>query len=49
MDPGKEGVDLRQQEEADHGQALLEQPPDGGYGWVIVACVTAMNAVTWGE
>lgn len=23
--------------------------PDGGYGWVIVACIGATNAVTWGE
>lgn len=22
--------------------------PDGGYGWVIVVCVLASNAVTWG-
>ncbi|WRT67573.1 uncharacterized protein IL334_004545 [Kwoniella shivajii] len=22
--------------------------PDGGYGWVIVGCLIAMNAVTWG-
>lgn len=22
--------------------------PDGGYGWVVVACLVAMNAVTWG-
>lgn len=23
--------------------------PDGGYGWVIIMCVMAMNAGTWGE
>ncbi len=23
-------------------------PPDGGYGWVCVACVFLVNAHTWG-
>jgi len=23
-------------------------PPDGGYGWVVVACVSLINAHTWG-
>ena len=23
-------------------------PPDGGYGWVCVACVFMVNAHTWG-
>jgi hypothetical protein len=23
-------------------------PPDGGYGWVCVACVALINAHTWG-
>lgn len=23
-------------------------PPDGGYGWVCVACASAINANTWG-
>lgn len=23
-------------------------PPDGGYGWVVVACQTTINAMTWG-
>lgn len=26
----------------------LDLPPDGGYGWVCVACVTAIQACTWG-
>lgn len=41
-----------------HGNAMQEpstekvvqadEPPDGGYGWVIVACTAAINAHTWG-
>lgn len=23
--------------------------PDGGYGWVVMACILGSNAVTWGE
>ena len=26
-----------------------DKVPDGGYGWVVVACLVAMNASTWGE
>lgn len=26
----------------------LDVPPDGGYGWVCVACVFWINAHTWG-
>lgn len=26
----------------------LDLPPDGGYGWVCVACVTVIQACTWG-
>ena len=26
-----------------------EKIPDGGYGWVIVACLFSVNASTWGE
>jgi hypothetical protein len=26
----------------------VDVPPDGGYGWVCVACVFIINAHTWG-
>ena len=25
-----------------------DEPPNGGYGWVCVACVALINAHTWG-
>ena len=27
----------------------VDIPPDGGYGWVVVACLLSMNSFTWGE
>ena len=32
-------------EEVDHSSDV----PEGGYGWVIVGCLIAINASTWGE
>ena len=29
-------------------QYLPEPPPDGGYGWVCVACCFTLNCFTWG-
>lgn len=26
----------------------IECPPDGGYGWICVACCFAVNCFTWG-
>lgn len=31
--------------EVDHSSDV----PEGGYGWVIVGCLIAINASTWGE
>lgn len=31
------------------GRVGDDEIPDGGYGWVIVCCMIAMNASTWGE
>ena len=28
---------------------IPDEMPEGGYGWVIVGCMIAMNASTWGE
>ena len=42
-------------EDAEHQQYRLsgvekacDEPPDGGYGWVCVACCFWINAHTWG-
>ena len=32
----------------DHAKDQEYVPPDGGYGWVCVACVFLVNAHTWG-
>jgi hypothetical protein len=29
--------------------SVVEEIPDGGYGWVIVAAVFTINAFTWGQ
>jgi hypothetical protein len=41
------GTDSASEEEA--GVEEREEMPNGGYGWVIVGCMMAMNACTWGE
>ena len=30
------------------GKIEVDEPPDGGYGWVCVACTFVINAHTWG-
>lgn len=38
------GTDRSQAEE----KIEVEEPPDGGYGWVCVMCTFVINAHTWG-
>ena len=40
----KSGTDQPQVEE----KKIVDEPPDGGYGWVCVACCFLINAHTWG-
>ena len=35
-------------EQADVVKEKVDAPPNGGYGWVCVACVFWINAHTWG-
>ena len=39
--PGADRAQVEERKEAD-------EPPDGGYGWVCVACTFCINAHTWG-
>lgn len=34
--------------ESDNVATQEDIPPDGGYGWVVTACVFIINAHTWG-
>jgi hypothetical protein len=45
-DPSTSSVDAEAIPQQDIKQA--DVPPDGGYGWVCVACVFLINAHTWG-
>lgn len=38
----------RDPEETLQTETAEDVPPDGGYGWVCVACVFLINAHTWG-
>lgn len=37
--PARQNIEHKREEDV---------PPDGGYGWVVVACVFWINAHTWG-
>ncbi|KAH7114298.1 major facilitator superfamily domain-containing protein [Dendryphion nanum] len=41
---GAEGLN----EESVDDEKKVDEPPDGGWGWVMVACVSTINAHTWG-
>jgi len=30
-------------------ESAPDEPPDGGYGWVVVVAIVFMNAATWGS
>jgi hypothetical protein len=30
------------------GEPTLDEPPDRGYGWVVVVSIVFMSAATWG-
>ncbi|TKA66920.1 hypothetical protein B0A49_08472, partial [Cryomyces minteri] len=42
------GVGERKAREVPPSEAKLDVPPNGGYGWVCVACCFMINAHTWG-
>jgi hypothetical protein len=35
-------------EDNSNGQDPLDEPPEGGYGWVVVGAVSLINGFTWG-
>jgi hypothetical protein len=43
-DPNGDGIVL-QDNGGEDGQPLVDVPPDGGYGWVCVACCFWVNSV----
>ena len=50
MDGACELSDVMSEEEhaASTEDQKVDVPPDGGYGWVCVACCFLINAHTWG-
>lgn len=39
--------DTERQADTTH-EAISSDPPDGGYGWVVVIAIMFLNAATWG-
>jgi hypothetical protein len=48
MQSGKTEVSNDPEQTGQVGTKAVDVPPDGGYGWVCVACVFLINAHTWG-
>lgn len=44
----KEKDELGSAETAQSSVLQAQEPPDGGYGWVIVGCIFMSSAATWG-
>jgi hypothetical protein len=41
-------VDVESEKTPSPDSKVEDVPPDGGYGWVCVACCALINAHTWG-
>lgn len=41
-------LDVKQSSKPSIEPVADDVPPDGGYGWVCVACCFTVNAMTWG-
>ena len=37
------------QDDEGHNTSDADEFPEGGYGWVVVACRVGFNAMTWGH
>lgn len=50
LEEGQDPTTMQGEQKGNDMEAKYKQdvPPDGGYGWVCVACVFWINAHTWG-
>ncbi|KZT32840.1 MFS general substrate transporter [Sistotremastrum suecicum HHB10207 ss-3] len=46
--PGSDDEKQRHAEDSARAATAADVPPDGGYGWVVIACLFFQNATTWG-